>query len=807
MRLCLVAPALALLVACMPQRIPGQDDVPDSVAALDVGADGEADSAEDAVADVEPLPDVVVADAAEDVPVLDVPKPLDLGPADVADTAAPLPTGPCDFVGLLGGGDPVSEAAHTVGAYRVTVDPFALRAWHESEPGQDVVATALSGGMVHARAGALQVSEVGATWAVAFAPGTTCTGARVATVASAHERAVIAGYFDDGGPCLGLTFRVSLCQPRPDELRLLVELVGEGFATATLRLASDPGERILGLGAQAPVTTLNLKGRTIPVLVRPGGIGRGQSPVTELVEAETPGAGGSPDSTPYPVPFFMTSASRGLYLAHDEVSLFTFAPKATEVSARRSPLDVRVLRGPTPLALVQQLTEVTGRATPPPAWVEEGAIIGLSSGTGPALIHLDALLEQGALVSAVWRPDWSGAGRPWSWPMPPDDAKTWATWGATLADRGIRTLCQVDPVLRPVAGGPGGARDLYAEAVEGGLVVTVEGAPAVVTGDDGVDGVLLDATNPAAAAWMKDVLQKLVQGAAGCDGWTAPGGELFPVEAVADGDSDSAHNLYPVAWAHLLSEAVAGQGLVLARAGFTGTPASGAVPWTGEQLTTWDDQDGFASALRALIGGGISGIAYNHMETGGSTSVASLGLVLGREPELLRRWVEASAFTALLRTHEGDSPEDNAQIYSDPESMEHFARFTRVYKALAFYRGQLHEQATSQGWPLVRHLALHTPGDAPSWLVDDEFLLGSEILVAPSVERCLTPPDCPHERKVYLPPGVWTHLWTGKDYGVMASGTKVTVEAPVGRPAVFYRKASPVGLSFVQNLTLLGVEL
>ena len=78
--------------------------------------------------------------------------------------------------------------------------------------------------------------------------------------------------------------------------------------------------------------------------------------------------------------------------------------------------------------------------------------------------------------------------------------------------------------------------------------------------------------------------------------------------------------------------------------------------WEGDQLTTWDRYDGMTSALRGLINGGFSGLALNHSDTGGYTSLSRFGLGYSREAELLKRWGELSAFTSLLRTHEGNQP-------------------------------------------------------------------------------------------------------------------------------------------------------
>ena len=81
----------------------------------------------------------------------------------------------------------------------------------------------------------------------------------------------------------------------------------------------------------------------------------------------------------------------------------------------------------------------------------------------------------------------------------------------------------------------------------------------------------------------------------------------------------------------------------------------------------------------------------------------------------------------------------------------------------------------------------------------------SELLVAPVKNKCFTSPICPYDKEVYLPPGVWVHLFSGVEHGRATAGTKVTVKAPIGSPAVFYRKGSVVGAKLVANLRAAGV--
>ncbi|HAN31508.1 MAG TPA: hypothetical protein DCQ06_07910 [Myxococcales bacterium] len=206
-----------------------------------------------------------------------------------------------------------------------------------------------------------------------------------------------------------------------------------------------------------------------------------------------------------------------------------------------------------------------------------------------------------------------------------------------------------------------------------------------------------------------------------------------------------------------------------------------------------------------LINGGLSGISLNHSDIGGYTSLSKYNLGYKRESEQLKRWAEMSAFTALFRTHEGNQPGINAQVYTDKSAMQHFGRMSKVFKALASYRKTLFKDAESKGWPVVRHLALHYPGDAKAWTVDDQFLLGDQFLVAPIKNKCFTKPFCPYDKTLYLPKGEWTHLWSGKSYGSAFGSETVKIKAPIGEPAVFYPKGSAVGADLVSKLKAAGV--
>jgi alpha-glucosidase len=141
-----------------------------------------------------------------------------------------------------------------------------------------------------------------------------------------------------------------------------------------------------------------------------------------------------------------------------------------------------------------------------------------------------------------------------------------------------------------------------------------------------------------------------------------------------------------------------------------------------------------------------------------------------------------AAFTPVMRTHEGNRPRDNLQIDQDPEVLRHFSRMTQVYVHLVPYLKTLVAEAGSRGLPVQRPLFLHFEDDPATYAVQDAYLYGPDLLVAPVWRPGKT------EWTTYLPKGTdWIHLWSGERY---VGGQAAKVAAPLGHPPVFYRSGS-----------------
>jgi alpha-glucosidase len=280
---------------------------------------------------------------------------------------------------------------------------------------------------------------------------------------------------------------------------------------------------------------------------------------------------------------------------------------------------------------------------------------------------------------------------------------------------------------------------------------------------------------------------------------------LFSGEAAAD-----VHNRYPEMWIRLNREVLEeeellGEVVFFSRSGSARVPGLSTLMWAGDQLVTFDGHDGLKAGIKGILSSGLSGFSLNHTDTGGHTSlVFTVGdntfSVLVRSKELLMRWMEMSAFTPVYRTHEGNRPEQSVQFYEDEDTLSHFARFARIYRALSFYRAELMEEAFQRGVPVVRHLMLHYPDDPKVYDIEYQWMLGTEFMVVPVVDAGSQRVDA------YLPEGEWVHLWSGKIYDSSGGGRlHVGIPAPMGEPGVFYRKGSAAGATFVENLVAEGV--
>jgi sulfoquinovosidase len=587
---------------------------------------------------------------------------------------------------------------------------------------------------------------------------------------------------------------------------------GAAINRIELRTASVADEGFFGFGEQ--LTYFNQKGNVLPILVQEHGVGRGRPILTQLIDAFTSGGGGTPYTTEAPAPHFISSRLRSLFLENTEYSIFNMrAGSHMDIKVWSGTMTGQILYGETPLDLIEAYTEYAGRMRVLPDWVHGGVIVALQGGMKLARAQFEELLKAGVPLAGLWIQDWMGtritpAGVQlwWDWRLDESYYPGWHQLVADVEKQGGRMMIYVNPFLSNTEGHDA----LFNEAAaKGYLVKTTSGTPFLNKNTNFYAG-LLDLTNPGTRTWIKAIIKDQLIAKAGASGWMADFGEALPFDGKLYRNADPAvwHNRYPEEWAKVNREAIqeAGRGddiVFFSRSGFTQSATYSTLFWLGDQMETWDEYDGIKTAVVGLLSGGVSGFSLLHSDTGGyvSLGVKVVGHkipVIARTSELLQRWMELSAFTAVFRTHQGLDPAIEAQFDTTPADMTHLARFAKVYKGLAAYRKGLVAEAAHSGHPVVRHLFLHYPDDPNTYTLRYQFLLGPDLMVAPVLDKGANAVD------VYFPSGGgWTDLWTGAEVGKAGGWSKMP--AHLGAPAVFLRKGAASADQIISGLKDVGV--
>lgn len=549
-----------------------------------------------------------------------------------------------------------------------------------------------------------------------------------------------------------------------------------------LRVSGLEGADLYGGGEQ--MSYLRLNGRRFPIWTSEPGVGRDKSdPFTQAMD-QAGMAGGDYWTTNYPQPTVLSSAGLALHLDAACYSVLDATGGGFGFEIWQGSADIEVTEAETFPDLVGKLSTRFGRQPALPAWARGGAIVGLKDGEN-SFTRLDRIIDAGAAVSGLWCEDWAGIretsfGRRlfWDWQW---NARRYPDLPRRidgLHARGIRFLAYANPYL--AVDGP-----LFAEAEAGGHLALRQDSDAPYAVDFGeFDAGVVDFTREESSAWFAERILGREMLDIGIDGWMADFGEYLPTDVrLASGeDPMTAHNRWPVLWAEVNARALKSRGrwgdaLFFMRAGFSGVQAHCPLLWAGDQSVDFSRHDGINTVVTAALSSGLVGNAYSHSDCGGYTSLG--GKV--RSAELMQRWYELSAFSPVMRTHEGNRPDDNLQIDSSPELLAGFAAWSRVHDVLAPYVAQLCAEATETGLPAQRPLVLHYANDREAAVIQDQYLYGRDLMVAPVVEEGAT------ARRVYVPGGEdWRELWSGRR---IDSGWS-EVSAPLGRPPVFVRDGS-----------------
>ena len=261
------------------------------------------------------------------------------------------------------------------------------------------------------------------------------------------------------------------------------------------------------------------------------------------------------------------------------------------------------------------------------------------------------------------------------------------------------------------------------------------------------EDVVLDFSNPETVNWYQNKLAGLLN--IGVSAIKVDFGEAAPLNGIyASGKSGwYEHNLYPVRYDMAVSEITKklhNENIMWARAAWAGSQRY-PLHWGGDAATT---NTGMLGTLRAGLSFGLSGFSFWSHDMG--------GFVKSTPEDLYCRWLPFGFLTSHTRAH--GAPPTEPWLYDSKRVQDVFRKSAEMkYRLMPYVYAQAKE-CTEKGLPMLRALFVEFPDDPGAWRVDDEYLFGSQILVAPLLESGIT------GRTVSLPEGKWIDYQTEKVY-------------------------------------------
>ncbi len=487
--------------------------------------------------------------------------------------------------------------------------------------------------------------------------------------------------------------------------------------------------------------------------------------------------------TYFPLPTFISSSNYFCHVDTCKYSEFNFeAPDYHVIHVWGIPKKIIICKQDNLISLIKELSNYFGRQPPLPDWVHDGIILGIQGGTQVVEEKIKIAEKAGIKICAVWCQDWQGIrmtsfGQQLFWNWKHDDTRypNLPIFIKELNARGIKFLGYINTQLSTEG-------DLYKEGADKNYFLKNDNGEDYIIYTTDFPVAVLDLSNPNTLTWIKEIIKKHMLGI-GLAGWMADYGEYVPVDAVnhARKEGECFHNEYPVIFAKIMHDLLKEEGKLdeifyFHRSGYIHSSKYMMCYWPGDQLVDWDDKLGIGSVISCGISLGLCGIGNYHFDLGGFTTYGPYK----RSKELFMRWAELSAFSLIMRTHEGNRPKDNWQFDGDSETLEHLSKMVKIHVHLKPYLLECEKEYQLTGIPPMRPLFLHYPKDSILHDLNFQYLLGRDLLIAPVIQPKKNQWNC------YLPDDSWIHAWSGKRF---KKGWYV-VEAPLGRPPVFYRETS-----------------
>lgn len=477
----------------------------------------------------------------------------------------------------------------------------------------------------------------------------------------------------------------------------------------------SPGEKIFGCGES--FTQLNKRGQKV------------------VLWADD--ANGVQNETMYkPIPFFMSSRGYGMFMHTSTPITCDFGKYFSGVTSLMigdDELDLFVFLG-DPKDILNEYTNLTGKAAMPPLWsfgFWMSRITYFSEKDGRNVtqklreqkIPADVIHYDTGWFTTDWRTDYK---------FDPIRFTDPAKMLSDFKKDGFHVSLWQLPYFTP-------KNNLFKELVDNNLVV--KDPKGNLTYEDAV----LDFSNPATVKWYQDKISGLLK--LGVGAIKVDFGEAAPNNGIYHSGRTGfyEHNLYPLRYNKAVADItkeVNGENIIWARSAWAGSQRY-PLHWGGDAANT---NTAMAAELRGGLSFGLSGFSFWSHDMG--------GFVQKSPEDLYARWAAFGLLTSHSRSH-GAPPKEPWEF--SPQFLNTFRLTDEMrYKLMPYIYAQA-KDCSEHGLPMVRALFIEYPNDPGAWLIDDEYLFGSNMLVAPLFESV-------KERDVYLPSGQWINYQSGEVY-------------------------------------------
>jgi alpha-D-xyloside xylohydrolase len=451
------------------------------------------------------------------------------------------------------------------------------------------------------------------------------------------------------------------------------------------------------------------------------------------------------------VPFYLTNRGYGVLVNHPEHVSFEVGTEAVErvqFSVAGPAIEYLVIYGPTPKDVLERYTRLTGRPAKVPAW-SYGLWLSTSFTTqyDEATVNsfIDGMAERDLPLSVFhfdcfWMREFNWTDFEWDPKVFPDPEGMLAR----LHEKNLHVSAWINPYIAQRAG-------IFAEAKAAGYLVKKANGD-VWQWDMWQAGMgLVDFTNPAAVTWFQDKLRGLF--AQGVDAIKTDFGERIPTDVVwHDGSSpDVMHNWYSQLYNKAVFEVLQehrgeGDAVLFARSATVGGQMQ-PVHWGGDNSSSYESM---AETLRGGLSLAFSGFGFWSHDIGGFEGMP--------DPAVFKRWLAFGLLSSHSRLHGSTSYRvpwlfDDGREEPGQSAVDVTRRFTTLKLELMPYLYQVGLTAHETGAPFMRPMQLEFPGDPAVDYLDRQYLLGSDLLVAPVFSEA-------GDVQYYLPAGTWTNYLT-----------------------------------------------